>query len=59
MKLCVFCGSNAGVDPVYAAAARSLGELLAWRGIGIVYGGGSVGLMGVVADAALGAGGKR
>ena len=49
----VYCGSNVGNDPAYAAAAASLGGLLAERGIRLVYGGGQVGLMGVVADAAL------
>jgi uncharacterized protein (TIGR00730 family) len=51
--LCVFCGSSAGARPVYAAAARDLGILLAGRGIGLVYGGGHVGLMGILADAVL------
>jgi uncharacterized protein (TIGR00730 family) len=49
----VYCGSNFGSDPAYAAAAASLGGILAERGIRLVYGGGQVGLMGVVADAAL------
>jgi uncharacterized protein (TIGR00730 family) len=52
-RLCVFCGSSAGARPAYAAAASELGEALAARGIGLVYGGGSVGLMGALADAAL------
>jgi len=56
--LCVFCGSNPGADPAYADAARRTGELLARSGIAIVFGGGRVGLMGRVAEAALGAGGK-
>ena len=56
-RLCVFCGSSCGSDRRYRAAAVSVGELLAARGIGLVFGGGSIGLMGVVADAALGAGG--
>ena len=55
--LCVYCGSNAGANPVYAERAASLGALLAAEGIAVVYGGGNVGLMGVVADAALAAGG--
>jgi uncharacterized protein (TIGR00730 family) len=55
--VCVFCGSSSGNDPAYAEAARTLGITLAERGITLVYGGGHVGLMGVVADAALGAGG--
>ena len=56
-RVAVFCGSNSGSDPVYATAAAELGRLLAERGDGLVYGGGSVGLMGVVADAVLEAGG--
>ncbi|MDX1909255.1 MAG: TIGR00730 family Rossman fold protein [Bacteroidia bacterium] len=56
-SVCVFCGSQRGHDPVYAAAARETGETLARQGITLVYGGGSVGLMGIVADAALEAGG--
>jgi uncharacterized protein (TIGR00730 family) len=54
----VFCGAAEGARPEYAAAARALGTLLAERGIGLVTGGGSVGLMGIVADAALAAGGE-
>jgi uncharacterized protein (TIGR00730 family) len=57
MRLCVFCGSNAGQDPVYLNTARALGEALAASGIGLVYGGASVGLMGAVADAVLDKGG--
>ena len=56
-RICVFCGSNAGHDPRYRAEADRLGRLLAERGIELVYGGGNVGLMGVIADACLGAGG--
>jgi uncharacterized protein (TIGR00730 family) len=56
--ICVFCGSTTPPDPRYADAARALGTLLAGRGIGLVYGGGSVGLMGAVADAALAGGGR-
>jgi uncharacterized protein (TIGR00730 family) len=56
-RLCVFCGSSAGTRPEYLAAARALGRVLAERGVGLVYGGASVGLMGAVADAALAAGG--
>ena len=55
-RICVFCGSNAGASPVYADVARALAHELARRGMGLVYGGGRVGLMGVVADAALAAG---
>ena len=57
MRLCVFCGSNVGVRDEYAKGARELGRELVARGIGLVYGGGSVGLMGVLADAVLAAGG--
>ena len=57
-RICVFCGSSSGNDPAYAALAHSVGEGLARRGIGVVYGGGRVGLMGVVADSALDAGGE-
>lgn len=56
--LCVFCGSNPGRRPAYAEAARGVGELLAEREITLVYGGGKVGLMGILADACLSAGGK-
>src|SRR5262245_20505069 len=58
MIIGIFCGSSAGVDPAYANAARDTGRRLARKGIEIVYGGGRVGLMGVVADAALAAGGR-
>jgi hypothetical protein len=57
-RVCVFCGSSPGTRPVYAEAARAMGRLLAERGIGLVYGGGKVGLMGEVADAVLAAGGE-
>jgi uncharacterized protein (TIGR00730 family) len=56
-NICVFCGSAFGNAPVYAETARRAGELIARRGLGLVYGGGHVGLMGTVADAALAAGG--
>ena len=56
--IAVYCGANAGVDPVYAEAARTLGTMLAERGVALVFGGGHVGLMGVVADAVLAAGGR-
>jgi uncharacterized protein (TIGR00730 family) len=56
-SVCVYCGSNPGQDPAFVSAARRVGEALADRGIGIVYGGGRVGLMGELADAALAAGG--
>ena len=54
----VFCGSQHGTQPAYRAAARALGECLVARGLGLVYGGGRVGLMGVLADAVLGGGGE-
>jgi uncharacterized protein (TIGR00730 family) len=56
-SVCVFCGASAGTDPRHLALARAVGTGLAERGIGVVYGGGRVGLMGAVADAALAAGG--
>jgi uncharacterized protein (TIGR00730 family) len=56
--VCVFCGSSTPPDPRYGDTARALGTLLAQRGVGIVYGGGSVGLMGELADAALASGGR-
>ena len=57
-RVCVYAGSNPGSGPAYADAARALASLLAERGIGLVYGGGKVGLMGVLADTALAAGGE-
>lgn len=57
-SLCVYCGSSARVDDRYKTAAATLGGLIAARGLQLVYGGGRVGLMGIVADAALGAGGQ-
>lgn len=56
-KLCVYCGSGTGRNPAYVAAARTLGQALAEADIGLVYGGGSLGLMGEVARAVLAAGG--
>jgi uncharacterized protein (TIGR00730 family) len=58
VRVCVYCGSYSGNDPRYAAVARAFGAALARAGIGVVYGGGRVGLMGAVADAALDAGGE-
>jgi uncharacterized protein (TIGR00730 family) len=58
MRICVFCGSSDGDRPSYLAAARATGTLLAQRGIGVVYGGGRIGLMGALADAAIAAGGE-
>jgi uncharacterized protein (TIGR00730 family) len=57
-RLCVFCGSAVGTNPVYRSQACALGELLARQGWGLVFGGGHIGLMGVLADAVLGAGGE-
>jgi uncharacterized protein (TIGR00730 family) len=57
-RICVFCGSSPGGHPAYRAAAADLGRELARRGITLVYGGGKVGLMGVLADAAIAAGGE-
>jgi uncharacterized protein (TIGR00730 family) len=57
-RVCVFCGSSPGARPAYVEAARRVGTLLARRGIGLVYGGGRVGLMGAAADAALAEGGE-
>jgi uncharacterized protein (TIGR00730 family) len=57
-RVCVFCGSSSGSRPSYTSAARSLGAELVRRGLGLVYGGSSVGLMGVLADAVLAAGGE-
>jgi uncharacterized protein (TIGR00730 family) len=57
-RICVFCGSSVGGKPEYSEAAITLGGLLARRNIGLVYGGGNVGLMGVIANAVLDAGGE-
>jgi uncharacterized protein (TIGR00730 family) len=57
-RVCVYCGSSTGFDPLYKVAAIELGELLAARGIELVYGGGSVGLMGALADSVLAQNGK-
>lgn len=57
-RICVFCGSSHGNRPEFTEAAKTLGQLLANEGYGLVYGGGNVGLMGVVADAALAQGGE-
>jgi uncharacterized protein (TIGR00730 family) len=58
LRLCVFCGSNAGASSIYAESARQLGMAMANRGIGLVYGGGNVGLMGLLADSVLDQGGE-
>lgn len=57
-SICVFCGASAGSNPSYAQAAVTLGQTLAENGVRLVYGGGAVGLMGIVADAAMSAGGE-
>ncbi|MDO7841624.1 LOG family protein [Sphingomonas immobilis] len=57
-RLAIYCGSASPADPVYIESARYVGTLLAERGIGVVYGGGKLGLMGAVADSALAAGGE-
>jgi uncharacterized protein (TIGR00730 family) len=56
-SVCVFCGSQAGLMPEYAEAARVMGRELASRGIGLVFGGGRIGIMGALADATVAAGG--
>jgi uncharacterized protein (TIGR00730 family) len=57
-RLCVFCGSSPGTSAIHADAARAMGTALADAGIALVYGGGAVGLMGVVADAVMATGGE-
>lgn len=57
-RICVFCGARPGNDPAFLDAAARTGRILAERGIGLVYGGGSRGMMGEVADAAMAAGGE-
>ena len=57
-SICVFCGSNAGANPAYLKAAEAVGRGLAQRGVRVVYGGATVGMMGALADAARGAGGE-
>ncbi|HBS06522.1 MAG TPA: TIGR00730 family Rossman fold protein [Leptospiraceae bacterium] len=57
-SICIFCGSSHGVDPLFAQKAGELARLLAGNGVRIVYGGGSVGLMGIVASEAMSAGGE-
>ena len=56
--ICVYCGSSPGTDPAFVEAARGFGKILAEKGVRLVYGGGSVGLMGAVAEAALDNGGE-
>jgi uncharacterized protein (TIGR00730 family) len=57
-RLCVFCGSSLGNQVAYSDAAEAMGALIAKRGLGLVYGGGNVGLMGVIADAVIDNGGE-
>src|SRR5947209_16272308 len=57
-RVSVFCGSRTGTDPVYAESARRLGTALCRRGLGLVYGAGNIGLMGVLADTVLEQGGE-
>ncbi len=57
-RVCVFCGSAVGARPEYAEAAEALGKAIAARGLGLVYGGGAIGLMGVVSRAVIAAGGE-
>ena len=57
-NICVYCGSGPGSDPAFVGAARTFGKILAQNGIGLVYGGGSIGLMGELANAVLDHGGK-
>jgi uncharacterized protein (TIGR00730 family) len=56
--LCVYCGSSPGTDPAFTAAARSFGKILAENGVRLIYGGGSVGMMGTLADSVLKHGGQ-
>ena len=58
MALCVFCGSSKGSSPLYGEAAKSTGRALARAGVDLIYGGGHIGLMGILADAALREGGR-
>jgi uncharacterized protein (TIGR00730 family) len=58
INFCIYCGSSVGIHPEYAAIAKTLGRALVHHGVGLVYGGGRVGLMGIVADAVLERGGK-
>ena len=57
-RICIYCGSSPGNQAIYSAAAGELATLLASQGIGLVYGGASVGVMGLIADQALAAGGE-
>ena len=57
-RICVYCGSSPGKNPAYAHAAKDLANAMCERGIGLVYGGAAVGIMGAVADAVLAGGGE-
>ena len=57
-RICVFCGSKTGTNPLFLKTAVELGRVLAQRGLGLVYGGASIGLMGAVADSVMGCGGR-
>ncbi len=57
-NICVFCGSNAGANVLYTQAAQALGKLLVAQNLRLIYGGGNVGLMGIIADAVMDAGGE-
>jgi uncharacterized protein (TIGR00730 family) len=57
-RICVFCGSAMGISPIYKEAAENMGKALVGRGLGLIYGGGNIGLMGAIADAVLAAGGE-
>jgi uncharacterized protein (TIGR00730 family) len=57
-RICIFCGSQVGINGLYQQAATNLGQLLVRHGYGLVYGGGHIGLMGVIADAVLASGGE-
>jgi len=57
-RVCIFCGSSSGAEPAFPKAAQAMGELLARQRLGLVYGGGNIGLMGLLADAVLAGGGE-
>ena len=57
-KICVYCGSGPGIDPAFVESARAFGAILAKNGVGLVFGGGSVGMMGAIAKSVLDHGGK-
>ena len=57
-KICVYCGSSPGTDPAFVEGARAFGEIMAKNGIGLVYGGGAIGIMGTIAYSVLDNGGQ-